>query len=173
MALTDSQTSALTQIATAAVACEAETDFPAEISTAQCILESAWLTRMAAPFNCFGIKATDSSAAYCITHEYLNGSWETCKLAFEAYPDLAACFAAHARLIISGKPYRGAWEQYLTDDPFLRVSQAASHRLDGLIQGIAPVYATDPNYAEQLLTLAHGPHVTAALEAARAKGGAA
>ena len=173
MALTDSQTSALAQIAAAAVTCETETGFPAEISTAQCILESAWLTRMAAPFNCFGIKATDSNQAYCITHEYLNGSWETCKLAFESYPDLAACFAAHARLILSGKPYRVAWEQYLTDDPFLRASQSASHRLDELIRGIAPVYATDPNYAGELLTLAHGPHVTAALVAARAKGGAA
>ena len=159
MALQTSQLLALNQIAAAAVACDNETGVPAEISAAQCILESAWLTRMAAPCNCFGIKATDSNQAYCITHEYLDGSWQTCKVAFEAYPDLAACFAAHARLILACKPYRAAWEQYLTD-----------HDLDGLIRGIAPVYATDPNYTQELLTLAHGPHVTAALEAARGGG---
>jgi flagellum-specific peptidoglycan hydrolase FlgJ len=75
--------------------------------------------------------------------------------AFEAYPSLAACFIAHAKLI-EGGPYAKAWAQYQTD-----------HNLDNLIRGIAIHYATDPSYAAIIIQLANSPHVTAAIVAAR------
>lgn len=153
--LTPEQQSALNQVAEASVAAERETGVPAELSTAQCLIESAWLTRCPGN-NCFGIKATDSSETYQVTEEYLNGKWETMKLAFEAYPTLADCFVAHAKLLQGGR-YSPAWRQFEEDQD-----------LDALISGIGPIYATAPGYAGAVTALAHGPHVRAAIAAARA-----
>ncbi len=153
--MTSDQMTELQRIAEAAVLCEQNTDFPAEVSAAQCILESAWLTR-APGNNCFGIKATDENERYCLTKEYLDGSWQTCKAAFETYPTLAACFIAHAKLLTTGSRYAAAWASYLV-----------TWDLGGFIRAIAPIYATDPNYASEILTLVRGPHVTAAIRAAR------
>ena len=152
--LTPEQQAALKQIATAAVAAERETGCPAELSTAQAILESSWLMRCPG-LNCFGIKATDSHATYQITREFLNGQWQTMRAAFEAYDSLADCFTAHARLI-QGGPYLPAWRRYQAD-----------HSLDGLIEGIARIYASDPLYGQQIKVLAHGPNVAAAIVTAR------
>jgi flagellum-specific peptidoglycan hydrolase FlgJ len=154
MVLTQEQQQALTQIASAAVNAERATGIPAELSAAQCILESAWLTR-APGNNCFGIKATDHNGAYAITKEYLNGQWVTQRLAFKLYPSLADCFLDHAQLIQEG-PYLPVWQQYGQD-----------HDIDGLIAGIARHYATDPGYAAEVTTLAHGPNVETAIVAAR------
>jgi type VI secretion system secreted protein VgrG len=152
--LTPEQLSALQKIASAAVVAERETGCPAELSTAQAILESSWLTRCPG-MNAFGIKATDSCATYQITKEYLGGQWKTMTLAFEAYDSLADCFNAHARLI-QGGPYLPAWKRYQAD-----------RDLNGLIDGIAHIYASDPTYSVQIKVLAHGPNVTAAIAAAR------
>jgi len=142
------------QIAPAAVAAERATGCPAELSVAQCIIESSWLNNSPGN-NCFGIKATDSHATYQLTKEYLNGEWKTMRLAFEVYDSLADCFIAHAKLL-EGGPYRNAWQRFQSD-----------RDLDAYIRGIAGVYATDPAYANKILTLAHGPHVTEAIAKAR------
>jgi len=152
--MTPDQLAALRRIAEAAVAAERETGCPAEISAAQCIVESAWL-QVAPGNNCFGIKAKDNHCQYCLTKEYLNGEWTSQKLAFATYPTLAACFAAHARLLQTGA-YAPAWLLYQGD-----------HNLDTYIRGIAKHYATDPDYAAKILQLAHGPHVAAAIVEAR------
>ena len=157
--LTPEQLLALTTMAQAAVAAERATGCPAELSTAQCIVESSWLT-VCPGNNCFGIKATDTNCTYCLTKEYLNGEWSSPTLAFEAYPALSDCFAAHARLL-QGGVYKSAWEAY--EDP----AQSPSDRLDRYIAAISKHYATDPDYASKIITLAHGPHVTAAIQAAR------
>ena len=149
--MTAEQSAALRRIAEAAVAAERKTGVPAEISAAQCILESAWL-QVAPGNNCFGIKAkADEHCQYCLTKEYLNGEWTGQKLAFATYPSLAACFAAHAMLLQSGV-YAPAWRRY-----------EANHDLDAYIRGIAEHYATDPGYAGKIYQLAYGPHVSAAV----------
>jgi flagellum-specific peptidoglycan hydrolase FlgJ len=71
------------------------------------------------------------------------------------YPTLAACFAAHGRLLQCGV-YAPAWQRYQGD-----------HNLDAYIRGIAEHYATDPGYSAKILQLAHGPHVYAAIVEAR------
>ena len=154
--LTPAQQAALSQIAATAVACEAATGCPAELTTAQCIFESSWLTR-APGNNCFGIKADahGSGVQYVLTHEYLNGQWEEMSLAFETYDSLADCFADHARLIQCGV-YAPAWQQYQRD-----------RNLDAYIAGVAAHYATDPTYRESITAEAHAPSVTAALQLAR------
>lgn len=144
----------LKMAATAAAKCEQETGCPAELSVAQCVLESAWGTRMPG-MNAFGIKATDSHATYQLTKEYLDGQWQTVRAAFEAYDTLADCFIAHARLIQRGR-YTDAWRDY---------EQRCD--LDALVDGIAHIYATDPNYAAMVKQIAHEPAVAAALSAAR------
>lgn len=149
--MTPEQYSALRRIAEAAVAAERETGCPAEISAAQCIVESAWL-EVAPGENCFGIKSRpDGDCQYCLTKEYINGEWKNQKIAFAVYPDLAACFAAHARLLQCGG-YAPAWRRY-----------QANHDLDAYIRAIAEHCATDPGYAPKTLQLAHGPHVYAAI----------
>ena len=153
--MTPEQSTALRLIAEAAVAAERETGVPAEISAAQCVLESAWL-QVAPGNNCFGIKArADDHCQYCLTKEYLNGEWTNQALAFAIYPTLAACFAAHGRLLQCG-PYAPAWQRYQAD-----------HDLDGYIRGLAEHYATDPGYAGKIAQLAHGPHVAATILEAR------
>ena len=153
--MTGDQLAALRRIAEAAVAAERETGVPAEISAAQCIVESAWL-QVAPGFNCFGIKAkANDHCQYCLTKEYLNGEWTSQKLAFATYPSLAACFSAHARLLQRGV-YAPAWRQYQAD-----------HDLDAYIRGVAEHYATDPAYAGKITQLAHGPHIAADVAAAR------
>ncbi len=153
--MTPEQFAALRRIAQAAVAAERETGCPAEISAAQCIVESAWL-RVAPGNNCFGIKAKpEANCQYCLTKEYVNGEWQSQKLAFAVYPDLTACFAAHGRLLQCGS-YAAAWQKY-----------QANHDLDAYIRAIAEHYATDPGYAPKIIQLAHGPHVYAAVIEAR------
>lgn len=153
--MTPDQFGALRRIAEAAVAAERETGCPAEISAAQCIVESAWL-QVAPGNNCFGIKGkTGADCQYCLTEEYLNGEWKSQKLAFATYPTLAACFGAHAHLLQIG-PYAPAWQRY-----------QANHDLDAYIRAVAEHYATGPSYAAKVLQLAHGPHVYAAVVEAR------
>lgn len=168
MSLTLEQLSALDTIASASVAAERATGCPAELSTAQCIIESDWLTRYP-DHNCFGIKATDSNASYCFTDEFLDGTWKKPECGFQNYPDLAACFSAHGRLLQRGV-YEDAWTIYhaaaKTADQ-MRSAALASSALDAYIRLISVHYATDPNYAPKIITLAHGPHVTAAIAKAR------
>jgi flagellum-specific peptidoglycan hydrolase FlgJ len=64
--LTPQQEAALSQIVAAAVASERATGLPAELSAAQCIFESGWLSRMPGN-NCFGIKPDDHGAGVQIS----------------------------------------------------------------------------------------------------------
>ena len=145
---------ALDEIARAAVASESATGMPAAVTAAQCIIESSWL--MVCPGNnCFGIKATDTSETYQFTHEYIDGKWEEEKLAFEAYPTLAACFTAHARLLQGGR-YAASWAAYM-----------ATKNINAFIRDIGPIYATAPRYAIQVIVLAQEQAVTAAIARAR------
>ena len=152
----EQQLEALNQIAKAAVAAEAVTQCPAELTAAQCIVESAWLARYP-DSNCFGIKATDSNESYSFTREFIDGTWQNVLAAFETFPDLTACFIAHGNLIISGRYYKAAWAQYQSDKD-----------VDALIRNVAQDYATDPGYATDLLELTDEAAVKAALAAARA-----
>lgn len=158
MPLTPEQQDALQKIATAAVASEQETGVPGELTAAQCIYESAWLSRCPGN-NCFGIKsdAHGSGVDYVLTHEWINGKEIEEPLAFETYATLADCFADHARLIQCGV-YAAAWEQYRID-----------HNLDNYIKGVAAHYATAPDYFTEIDAEAHSATVQNALQQVRAE----
>jgi flagellum-specific peptidoglycan hydrolase FlgJ len=189
--MTPEQLQALNKsIAPAAVACEKATaapgvrGVPAELTTAQCGTESAWLAH-APGNNAFGIKSTSPNEKRQLlpTKEWLNDA-EAAEFMrgnrgrrlqilgaakdahgrrqynawdyFRAYDSLADCFADHAK-VLRGPAYQTAWQRY-----------GAGGTLDDLIAGIAAHYATDPNYAELLKQIAHEQAVTEALTAARA-----
>jgi flagellum-specific peptidoglycan hydrolase FlgJ len=188
---TADQLEALDQIAAAAVASEIATQIngigvPAALTTTQAIIESAWLTK-APGFNCFGVKMYPGcyGTQHLVTTEWFTqmqvtqfrelGADRTATLRlptqrsgmgylydvqdlFATFPSLAACFEYHGRLLQQGR-YATAWEAF-----------AASEDLDGFIAAIAPIYATDPDYADRVTTLAHGPHVADAIARARSVG---
>lgn len=175
---------AIALIAPAAVASERTTGLPAEITAAQCALESGWL-KHAPGDNCFGIKynpARHTGKQLLRTREYFDTadhatSWmgrqngrdiieATGKVVngkaefvvrdwFAAYNTLADCFADHARLITNGKPYRGPWQEFLVHRSWLK-----------LLQGIGPIYATAPDYATRVQVVLEG-ELQSAIDAAR------
>jgi flagellum-specific peptidoglycan hydrolase FlgJ len=146
-------------IARAAVKSEKSTGLPAELTAAQCILESGWLEH-APGNNCFGIKDTDRfpGVQYKMTEEWRNGKLEDSREAFEVYPDLSDCFTDHANLLTGNPAYSVAWEVYLRGGSVL-----------DLIQGISTRYATDKKYPSKIARLARQCNVREALEAARAE----
>lgn len=148
---------ALRLIAEAAVASERAKGCPAELTTAQALLESGWLAR-ALGNNCFGIKRAKRHAQWQTfkTWEVEDGKRIEKYLQFAKYDSLADCFADHARLITTGAPYADAWAYY-----------EEHGNLDELIRGVARKYATDPEYGRKIATLAVRDDVRAALIEAR------
>jgi flagellar protein FlgJ len=154
--LTSQQLQRLSAAAKAACLCEKATGLPAEITVAQWALESGW-GASAPGNNCFGIKAYDGCQTQTLaTKEFIDGAMEERQLEFAAFDSLAACFECHARLITEGKSYTKAWANYL-----------GSRDLQGLIADLAPIYATDPAYADKLRSILAMAQVQTALALAR------
>jgi flagellum-specific peptidoglycan hydrolase FlgJ len=177
---TEQQTILTTRIAPAALAAERATGCPAELTVAQCVLESGYLTH-APGNNCFGIKSyegcfgtqlldtsewlTSDEAAHFVARgegrsailvlparSRMNGrKLYACRDVFATFPTLAHCFAYHGELLQRGV-YRDAWERYQRD-----------HDLDALIRGVARHYATDPQYALVVAQIARAPLLAAAV----------
>ncbi len=185
MALTPAQRAAnLARIAQAAVALERAQQVPAELCTAQCIVESAWLEK-APGNNPFGIKARSGEPSVDVTTtEFLtpaqlqrvrasgrpilsdtpaaNGKRRVLLVdAFAAYASLEESFAAYGRLLVAGRFFRDRFARYLT------------HRsVDQLLTDMTgadgqPPYATDPNYFTVVRTLMNQANVRTALATAR------
>ena len=176
----------LKRIADAAVLCERLVPAcPAEIPLGQCILESGWLDH-APGNNCFGIKSYNGEYGRQLLHttewftdaelkHFLSlGDERTAELAdpsaaprhdgrrkykvqdwFATFESLGDCFAKRARLFSTGR-YAPAAEAYATDKD-----------LEKCIRAFAPIYATDPQYADSLLRIIHQADVQAALAEAR------
>jgi flagellum-specific peptidoglycan hydrolase FlgJ len=155
------QLAALATFAPAAVQAEKATGLPAAISCAQWAFESAWGTR-GIDSNVFGIKADQrgSGEVYVLTSEYLNGEWEKMPLAFETYATVADCVADHARLITQSKPYAAAWSDY-------EQSAKDCTAVEMLMVAIGPIYATNPNYVNEMIAMMREPYLVGAVNAAR------
>jgi len=166
--LTEQEQTNLVEAATAAVACEQTYQFPAEITLAQWALESGWGCKMPpGSNNPFGIKAVgEQPFVEAETTEYVHGEPQTLMQKFRAFASLQEAFADHALLIIQGPRYVKPWLTFLTG-PVLPHTADEHDAIDDLIDGIAPIYATDPNYAAKLKEIGWGEAVTAALQTAR------
>ena len=157
--LTSQQLPRLAAAAKAACLCEKATGLPAEITVAQWALESGWGASAPAN-NCFGIKSFPGCQTQTLaTKEFIDGAMQERQLEFAAFDSLAECFECHARLITEGKPYAKAWASYL-----------GSHDLQALIADLAPIYATDPAYADKLRSILSMTQLRAVLALARGNG---
>ncbi|MCX6599827.1 MAG: glucosaminidase domain-containing protein [Acidobacteria bacterium] len=187
MPLTPEQRTAnLARIAAAAVATEAATGVPAELCTAQCILESAWLEK-APGNNPFGIKArAGQPSTPVLTTEFLTpqqldrvrasgkeirsvepstGGKQKVMMVdqFAAFPTLADAFTAYANLLVKGKYFAPRFARY-QEHKNLPQLLADMKGADG-----QPPYATAPDYDTKILQLVNQNNVKTALAAARPK----
>ena len=174
----------LNEVARIAVQIEAETQLPAQLLVAQWAVESKWGARPSGNANYFGIKFNDDRhKKFClvttrevftprqlsawrqshpgleakVTKEHDDGRAEVMlDDAFADYDSLEESCRDYAALITQGKPYREAWQQYLTD-----------RSLQNLTLNIARVYATGIRYAELVSQIAAQSNVKDAIARAR------
>ncbi len=171
----------LIEVSKIATALEAEFGVPAKLLIAQWATESRWGTRPIGN-NYFGIKRADQHEKFTSvkTKEVFSLSqlslWNRrhpdtpakvimvlpdgrfqveVTAAFADYNSLEESCRDYAWLISHGDPYSEAWQDYQQDKD-----------VECLIQGVARVYATDPNYATLISRIANQPNVAQALELA-------
>lgn len=128
-------------VVAAACASQARWDVPASVCLAQWALESAWGRAMPPRSNNpFGIKARPGEpAVVAMTREVIDGTPVRLPQRFRRFPDLAAAFAAHGRLLATGPAYAAARAVRRDGRAFARALQGR--------------YATDPDYAAKLTAL--------------------
>lgn len=118
------------------------TRVPASVTVAQAALESGW-GKHAPGRNLFGIKATPDWTGPVTTdqtEEVVKGKRVTITARFRAYPDWSGSIVDHAK--------------FLAEDP--RYAPAFEHADDGVAFAEAITeagYATDPQYAQKLVSL--------------------
>jgi flagellum-specific peptidoglycan hydrolase FlgJ len=174
----------LTKIAVAAVATERITQVPAELSCAQCILESGWLEK-APGNNPFGIKARagEPSVSFLTTERLTPAQLAKVRAsgrriesvaplaegkhvvkmvdAFAAFTDLTAAFAAYANLLVNGTHFKDRFARFLVHRNLAQLLSDMTGK-DG-----RPPYATAKDYDAFVLALVGQANVQAALKAAR------
>ncbi|MFN3324945.1 MAG: glucosaminidase domain-containing protein [Bryobacteraceae bacterium] len=172
----------LAQIAEAAVEVERRLGYPAALIVAQWAAESAWGTKETGKHNFFGMTkaARHKDFRWCATREVLtdaqlarldpeeaatvtektrrpDGRWDVrLSRRFASYESLEAAIEDKVRLLMDGRPYREAYEQYRQDGD-----------LDAFVERVAPIYATDPGYATLVKTISRQRNVLTALAAFR------
>lgn len=131
------------EIAPAAQQVEKKYGIPASIIIAQAGTESDWgRAKLAYKYNnLFGIKASTKNRVKMYTKETLNGKTVTIKQYFQVYPSWKASIQAHTRLILNGT----------TDNPnrYKGVITKSYTQAAWALQNNG--YATDPNYANELI----------------------
>jgi flagellar protein FlgJ len=149
----------LAEVAKIAVRLEVETGIPARMLVSQWAIESRWGAKPVGNFNAFGIKRAKRHTQFCAveTREVIDGMEVKRVCEFADYDSLDAACRDYAWLVTHGAPYRAAWRQYQ------RTSDVAE-----LIESVARVYATDPNYARLANQIAAQTNIAAAIEVARA-----
>lgn len=125
-----------------------ESGVPEKLMLSQAALESGWGKREirgedgANSYNLFGIKATPGwkgKVVNIMTTEYVDGEPRKMKQPFRAYSSYAESFADYARLISKADRYSDVMTAPTAEEAARRVQQAG--------------YATDPNYAEKLISI--------------------
>lgn len=117
----------------------------ASLSLAQFAMESAWGARTTGKYNYFGIKAKTGTLVW--THEYIHGVNTPIQQTFADYNSPQEAFNAHAELLTSPTGH------YAKALPTIG-------SLEAYVKAIGPIYATDPNYAAEILNLIHSNQLT-------------
>lgn len=126
----------------------AETGLPAKLIMSQAALESGWGKREImlddgkTSHNLFGIKANPSwkgKIAHITTSEFVEGQMVKMKQPFRAYDSYADSLKDYARLLSTNPRYEGVAQARSAEEAARRVQDAG--------------YATDPNYADKLISI--------------------
>ncbi len=130
------------EIASGAIAAQHRYGVPAAVTIAQAIDESGWgQSQLAAQdHNLFGIKGSGPAGSVPMpTQEYVNGQPVSTSASFRVYHNAAESIDDHGRLLARSGYYQQAMTERQHPDKF-----AAA---------LTGVYATDPNYGANLISL--------------------
>lgn len=120
----------------------AEYNLPASVCIAQAIIESGWGRYCIGQYNYFGRKWNGwGNYVRQQTTEYINGEYVTIYDKFQSYSSLEEAIADWCVLMRNEPLYAEAlavWEDTWDVEEFVRA--------------MAPVYATDPNYADKIIS---------------------
>ena len=139
---TRAQQAFISEVAPGAIAAQHRYGVPAAVTIAQAIDESGWgQSQLAAQdHNLFGIKGTGPAGSVPMpTQEYVNGQPVSTSASFRVYHDAAESIDDHGRLLARSGYYQQAMAEHQHPDKF-----AAA---------LTGVYATDPNYGANLISL--------------------
>ena len=139
---TRTQQAFISEIAPGAMAAQHRYGVPAAVTIAQAIDESGWgQSQLAAgDHNLFGIKGTGPAGSVPMpTQEYVNGQSVSTSASFRVYHNAAESIEDHGRLLARSGYYQHAMAERQHPDRF-----AAA---------LTGVYATDPNYGANLISL--------------------
>lgn len=136
----------ITRIAPFAITDMSKTNIAASLTIAQAALESAWggsgLTKQGN--NLFGIKGSGTAGSVTMqTTEYVSGRPIKVNAAFRAYKTWGESIADHSKLIINGV----SWNRNLYKGVIGKRGVDAARAI------AAAGYATDPKYAEKLISI--------------------
>jgi flagellum-specific peptidoglycan hydrolase FlgJ len=132
----------ISEVAPGAVEAQERFGVPAAVTIAQAIDESGWgQSQLAAQdHNLFGIKGTGPAGSVPLpTQEYVNGQPVSTSASFRVYHNVAESIEDHGRLLARSGYYQQAMAERQNPDKF-----AAA---------LTGVYATDPNYGANLISL--------------------
>jgi flagellum-specific peptidoglycan hydrolase FlgJ len=139
---TAAQQAFISQVAPGALAAQQKYGIPAAVTIAQAIDESGWgQSELAIQHNnLFGIKGSGPAGSVTLpTQEYQNGQTVSTASSFRVYNSLAESIVDHSLLLATGSSYRQAMADRQAPDTF-------ANDLTG-------VYATDPSYGANLISL--------------------
>ena len=139
---TRTQQAFISAVAPGAIEAQRRYGVPAAVTIAQAIDESGWgqSALAAQDHNLFGIKGTGPAGSVPLpTQEYVNGQPVSTSASFRVYHNVAESIDDHGRLLARSGYYQQAMSDRTEPDKF-----AAA---------LTGVYATDPNYGANLISL--------------------
>jgi len=131
-------------ITPAALTSAKATKVPASFAVAEAALESGWGSSKLAQegFNLFGVKADPSWTGEVLlmnTREFLNGHWIMLTASWRKYDDWLGAITDHAAFLLNNPRYASAF--------------ATTNAIDFVNSVAAAGYATDPSYAEKIISI--------------------
>jgi flagellum-specific peptidoglycan hydrolase FlgJ len=140
----------------AALESERKYKVPAAVTLAQAALESGFAASPIGGYNIFGIKGKGPAGSVRVsTQEFYNGRYVTIKDNFAKYHDFYEAVSEHGKNYHNGYYNKG-------------VTQFAKDRnVNRFIENVAPVYATDPNYAGKLKAMIRSHGIDTLVQQAR------
>ena len=118
-------------------------NLPCSVCIAQAILESGWGKHCIGNYNYWGRKYGGwGKSATKVTKEHIKGKWVTITAKFQSYDSLEQAVNDWCRLIKETPRYRSVIKTWHA--PWI---------LSDFVKALAKVYATDPKYADKVMSV--------------------